>query len=173
MSQNSFQRYFLDHDRLEPTMHFKEMDLDTLEAKKESSGRTKIYNSLTNQIQNQEKRLEKSPNKAGFAEEFQRFAELKEQISAASAFNTQLYKTSADPSEFHAAYFDFLKICTGGSLSIAVKEKVWQSMCEQKMTYRDYHGFADLCNFKSSAATCFNWNNSVLDDCPFGLHCFV
>ena len=153
MGQNTFQHCFPDHDRFEPTVHFKEMDLDTQEAKKESAGQTKTYTSLSNQIQNQEKRLEKSPNKAGFAEEFRRLDELKEQISAASAFNTQLYKTAADPSEFHTAYFDFLKICPGGSLSMAVKEKVWQSMCEQKITYRDYAGFADLCNFKSSAAT--------------------
>lgn len=126
-----------------------EEDLEAAEAKKTSASRTKAFNTLLNQLTNQEKRVEKSPNKAGFAEESQLMTELKAKINAASKFNTHLYKAQTEPTELQAAYEEFLNMCPESSIGLPVRKRVWNTMCEHAMLYRDYSGFAALCDFTS------------------------
>lgn len=142
------------HGRFEPLAAFMEEDLEAAEAKKTSASRTKSFNTLLNQLQNQEKRVDKSPNKAGFAEESQLMTELKAQIVAASKLNTHLYKAQTEPGELMAAYEDFLNVCPDSSIGKPVREKVWRTMCEHAMMYRDYSRFAALCDFTSDKDMC-------------------
>lgn len=140
--------------RFAPLADFMEEDLEATDAKKTSASRTKSFNTLLNQLQAQEKRVEKSPNKVGLAEESTMMAELRTKLTAAQKFNTHLYKAQTEPTELQAAYEDFLNACPDSSIGVPVQTKVWNTMCEHAMLYRDYSGFAALCDITSDKDIC-------------------